>query len=168
MTDGQSMRERFVRDHDRIAQIASEVTVMFSSPSPPDALMLSKARWTFASNLMQHLAIKERHLYAKLEADARREVTQAFACSKADLLRLFDQYTEYVEAWPTAEALSSWPSYRIKALAVVNTFVARLKKEEVELFDLVDRFGIDMSTPSPVTISWTRKAFELKAKVEDH
>ncbi|MDQ9785843.1 hypothetical protein, partial [Serratia marcescens] len=103
-----SMRERFVKDHARIAQIASELIGVLDGPSPPDSLTLSKVRWAFASCLMQHLAIKERHLYAKLEGDDRPEVSQAFANSKADLLRRFDLYTVHMELWPTAKALASW------------------------------------------------------------
>jgi hypothetical protein len=167
MVDLLPMRDRFLKDHARINQFAAELIDVLNVASPPDSIMLSKARWAFASTLMQHLAIKERHLYAKLEGDGRPEVTQAFAASKADLLRRFDRYAAHMEAWPTGTAIGSWSTYRPKAIEVVLIFTDRFKNEERDLFGLIDRFDIDISTPSPITLNWARKAFEVKAKVDE-
>jgi len=72
-----------------------------------------------------------------------------------------------MDEWPTARAMSNWPVYSPKAIAVVRNFTERLKHEELALFETVAGFGIDMNEPSSVTANWTRKAFDVKAKVEE-
>ncbi len=161
------MRERFLSDHARINALAADLIALIDLPAPPDVFKLSGARWAFASNLMQHLAIKERHVYAKLEADLRPEAQALFAKSKADIVQRFADYTNHMEAWPTSKATGDWSTYRPKAIAVVKLFTARLKYEETELIDAIVRLGIDMNTPAAVTSNWVRKAFAVKSKVED-
>jgi hypothetical protein len=168
MANTETMRERLIADHARIARLAAELIAVLSEPIPPDPFKLSSARWAFASQLMQHLALKERHIYAKLETDERQQVRQAFERSKIDLLKRFDQYIQHMDTWSTSKATASWQAYRGSAIAVVNSFTDRLKKEEIDLFNIVDRFGIDISSPSPVTLNWTRKAFDVKSRVDDH
>ena len=117
---------------------------------------------------MQHLAVKERHVYAKLEIDQRLPVRAFFEKSKADLVARFDEYTAHMEAWPTSRAVSDWRDYSPKAIAVVRKFTERFEREEQELFDVLARNNIDISTPAAVTSNWTRRAFDVKARVDDH
>lgn len=161
------MKERFVKDHRRIGTLAADLRSLLRGPAPTDPDALVSARWAFASALMQHLASKERHIYAKLEHDPRMEIVTYSAKSKSDLIRRFAAYTTHMQDWPTARALADWPTYRTRAIAMVDAFVERLKWEETELVGFVERHGIDIDVPAAVTSNWVRQAFEVKASVED-
>jgi len=161
------VQEQLLREHSRIFGLAAELNALLASAIPVDPDVLAKARWSFASALMQHLAVKERYIYAKLEQDRRPQVEAFYASSKSDLLGRFAAYTQHMENWPTARALAEWSTYCPNAAAVVDRFVERLKHEETELFETLNRFDVDISFPSTVTSNWVRKAFDVKDKVHD-
>ena len=115
---------------------------------------------------MQHLALKERYLYSKLEADPRDEVRSYFAAWKRELLDLFALYTERTQEWSTTRAVADWTVYRSKAHVVISSILARLRREETELVPYAVSHQIDIGRPSAVTTNWTRKAFDLKGSVE--
>ncbi len=161
------MEKRLLEDHERIRVIASTLKELLAHDIAPDANQLASARWAFASALMQHLAIKERHIYSKLDHDPRPDVQSYFARTKADLMKRFEAYTGHMEAWPTSSARARWPAYRISATHVVDLFLERLSLEERDLLVFVNQRGIDISTPAPAGTNWTRKAFEVKDRVAD-
>ena len=156
-------RPKSVPEHRRVVAHADRLLAILKAPHP-DRETLVDARWAFASALLKHLAEKERHVYAKLEAGTG-DVARMGEGSKADLLARFDRYVAHVEAWPTSRALSGWPSYRADAIAVVEAFVARLNWEETDLVGFLVRHGIDVSKPCRATSNWVRKAFDLKSSV---
>lgn len=158
---------RLIDEQHRVCTFAEELTSLLGRAEPVDPADLARARWSFASRLMQHLAAKERHIYAKLEHDGRPEVATYFSNSKNDLLSRFQGYVRHMETWPTSQALAQWAAYRPKAIAVVDLFIIRLKREEGELLALLERYAIDITMPSPVTSNWVRQGFDVKASVED-
>lgn len=160
------IRERFDRDYVRVLGLADGLKALLNSPASVEAGGLIAARWAFASALMQHLAVKERHIYAKLELDLRPEVAAFSRRSRADLQRCFDAYTDHMQDWPTAKATAGWSVYRQRAVTVVDAFVARLRWEAKDLIAFVDTHGIDMAMPAEVTSNWVRKAFQVKSSVE--
>jgi hypothetical protein len=87
------MEARLLHDHERIRGVASDLKALLALTVAPETSQLSAARWAFASALMQHLAVKERHIYSKLEHDPRPNVQSYFALTKSDLLKRFDAYT---------------------------------------------------------------------------
>ena len=115
---------------------------------------------------MQHLALKERYLYSKLETDPRAEVRSYFAAWKRELLDLFALYTERTQEWSTTRAVADWTVYRAKAHVVINSILARLRREEAELVPYAVSHQIDIERLSAVTTNWTRKAFDLKGSVD--
>jgi hypothetical protein len=157
--------QRFARDHERVRALADGLKTLLNGPPPSDVQVLASARWAFASALMQGLAIKERHIYAKLEQDARAYVVAFSNRSKTDLLGRFDAYMQHMQQWPTSRAVRDWPCYRPSAIAVVDAFLDRLMWEEKELFAFVDAQGIDIAMPAGATSNWVRKAFDVKNSV---
>ncbi len=160
------MEEKLLRDHHRVVEIANNLKDILRETNAPNAQSLASARWAFAAALMQHLAVKERHLYAKFEHDDRPFVKAYFEKSKTDLLKCFQSYTDHIATWSTANALAKWKIYQIKAVHVVDIFIERLHAES-ELLEFAKRHDIDINTPSMMTTNWTRKAFELKDKVDE-
>jgi hypothetical protein len=154
------------RDHVRIYGLGAEPRSVLNAATAADPQVLAITRWYFASAILQHLAVKERYVYAKLEHDPRPEVIAYFHASKADLVRRFASYTERMEEWPTAKGVQQWPMYRLKAIAVVGTFIERFKWEETDLLSFVARHKIDISEPAAVTSNWVRKALDIKNSLE--
>jgi hypothetical protein len=72
-----------------------------------------------------------------------------------------------MEAWPTSSALVRWAAYRVSATHVVDLFLERLIQEERDLLIFVKRYEINISNPAPASTNWTRKAFEVKDRVEE-
>ena len=161
------MDDKFILDNQRVFTTATSLIALLADFNASGDQALAAARWAFASALMQNLAIKERHLYTKLEHDSRPEVRAYFARSKADLLNRFQSYTEHMATWSTSSALVHWPIYRVKAVYVVEIFIERLEAER-SLLALANQYNIDTTMPSLATTNWTRKAFEVKDKVDDH
>ena len=158
--------QRFARDHERVGALADGLKTLLNGPPPNDVQVLASARWAFASALMQGLAIKERHIYAKLEQDARAHVAAFSERSKADLLGRFDAYMQHMQQWPTSRVVGDWLRYRPSAIAVVDAFLDRLIWEEKDLFAFVDVQGIDIAMPAGATSNWVRNAFDIKNSVE--
>lgn len=167
MTSSSEVRDCLLQDHVRLNALAADLRTLLSLREPPDIARFRTLRWAFASNLMQHLATKERHIYAKLQADERPELRSLHLGSTAQLSTIFDAYVSHMDAWPTGLALCHWPSYRPLATAVLEDFMSFFAREELELFDALSRFPIDIATPTPLISSWARRAFEIKAKVDD-
>jgi Hemerythrin HHE cation binding domain len=161
------MEARLLQDHEKIRIIASDLRTLLASNEVPETSRLSAVRWAFASALMQHLAVKERHIYSKLEHDPRPDVQSYFVRTKDDLLKRFNAYTQHMEAWPTSRALVRWAAYRVSATHVVDLFLERLSQEERDLLIYVKRYEIDISNPAPAGTNWTRKAFGVKDRVDD-
>ena len=159
------MELKIAHGNQRVVKMAERLKDVLNQIEAPDDQSLASARWAFASALMQNLAVKERHLYTKLEQDSRPEVAAYFALSKADLLSRFEAYTEHMATWSTSSALGQWSIYRVKAIHVIDIFVERLQTEQ-SLLAYAKRHNIDISTPSSATTNWTRKAFEVKDQVE--
>ena len=67
--DNSPLFVRFSRDHEQVVKLGENLKVLLKGATPCDIQDLASARWAFASALMQTLAIKERHIYAKLEHD---------------------------------------------------------------------------------------------------
>jgi hypothetical protein len=157
---------RFARDHEHVRALADCLKTLLNGPPPSDVQVLTSARWAFASALMQGLAVKERHIYAKLEQDARTNVVAFSERSKVDLLGRFDAYMQHIQQWPTSRAVGNWLRYRPSAIGVVDAFLDRLMWEEKELFAFVDAQGIDIAMPAGATSNWVRNAFDIKNSVE--
>jgi uncharacterized short protein YbdD (DUF466 family) len=158
--------EKLTLDHATVRTAADALISILSGQAPDDTSALASARWAFASRLMQHLALKERYIYTKLEQHPDASVRTEFEKSKEDLLARFSLYTEHMRCWPTSRAVTAWHVYRVSAASVVQTFLDRLTLEERELFPLVLRSGIDFRSPSPPGENWTRRAFEVKDGIE--
>lgn len=164
---GAAMEDRILQDQRRVLDAADRLKSVLENKASAASDILAKERWHFASVLMQHLALNERHIYARLDQDPRADVKAFFGGFKGALQQCFDAYTAHMERWTTAQAQGDWSAYRASAVAVVDRFVEHLRREEISLLPFVRKYGIDISAPTAVTSNWVRSAFAIKDSVED-
>ena len=87
------MLDKFLQDHAVLRQMGESLIALLDLPEMPDPQELAERRWRLSSHVMQHLALEDRYLYAKLLSDPRPDV-RAYADADG---------AEHPDAFPAVE-----------------------------------------------------------------
>jgi hypothetical protein len=156
------MLDKFLQDHAVLRQMGESLIALLDLPEMPDPQELAERRWRLSSHVMQHLALEDRYLYAKLLNDPRPDVRAKGECFQQELSSLFGDYVEQGKYWTQERIAADWHGYRHKAKQRVLIMFARVDREEAELFPLIEDATIDASTKVPHSTNWARDAFAIK------
>jgi hypothetical protein len=156
------MLEKLLHDHAVLRERGERLIALLDLPSMPDPQVLAHTRWQLSSHVMQHLALEERYLYAKLLSDPRPHVRALGESFQRELAALYADYSEQGKYWTQDRIAADWDAYRHPAKARALAMFARAEREEAQLYPLIQGASIDVSTHAPHTSNWTRDAFAIK------
>lgn len=156
------MLEKLLHDHDVLRERAGKLIVLLDLPVMPDPELLGQARWELSGYVMQHLALEDRYVYAKLLADPRPHVRALGQNSQDELKALYTEYARQGQYWTQERIASGWDLYRRPAKKRVLQMLERIDREETELYPLVHDAAINVSTHAPHSTNWARDAFAIK------
>lgn len=159
------MLSTMLQDHQKIRRCAVRLRALTDQATPCDMAELAAARWELGSNVMRHLAYEDRHLYSKLEQDGRPEINATGRAFQGELRVLFGAYAEHAKSWTPDRIIADWTSYRTAVAGFLVQLMARMSREERELYPLFGETGIDASGTAPVKDNWTREAFAIKDRI---
>lgn len=161
------MLDRLLRDHQVIREKAQALLDLLDSDQMPSRSILAETRWTLGSQIMQHLAYEDRHLYSKLLHDERAEVRETGRQFHSDLAALFAAYASNAQHWTPDRIAQDWDGFRADARRMTLAMFARIDLEEAELYPLAAGAQIDLKTNYAPTANWTREAFAIKDAIID-
>lgn len=94
----------------------------------------------FSGTLRMHAAMEEEALYPELLASKDPEVRSIAQSLHADLDGLYGRWNEFMERWPDAETIAAKRfAFRVDLVRVLTTLGRRMKREDDELYPLVER-----------------------------
>lgn len=156
------MLDRLLRDHEVIRKKAHVLLDLLDREHMPPRSVLAETRWTLGSQIMQHLAYEDRHLYAKLLHDERADVRETGRQFHSDLATLFAAYASNAQHWTPDRIAEDWDGFRAASRKMTLAMFARIDLEESELYPLAAGAQIDLKTNYAPTANWTREAFAIK------
>ncbi|WP_446654063.1 hypothetical protein [Blastomonas sp.] len=156
------MLERMLLDHAVLRERGESLMALLDRSEMPDQQLLAETRWQLSGHVMQHLALKDRYLYAKLLNDPRPHVRAIGEEFHQELAALYADYCEQGKYWTQERVAAEWEAYRHPAKARILAMFARVEREETQLFPLVYDASIDISTQVPHSSNWAREAFAIK------
>lgn len=156
------MLDKLLQDHAILRERGQSLLALLDLSEMPDQQVLAETRWQLSGHVMQHLALKDRYLYAKLLTDPRPDVRAMGEEFHRELAALYADYCEQGKYWTQERVAAEWETYRHPAKARVLAMFARVEREEAELFPLVYDASIDISTQVPHSSNWAREAFAIK------
>lgn len=102
----------------------------------PDLAALGKCRWTLARLISAHLAYEATHLYPAL-AKCGEKATATRDRMASEIGQLTAALGEHVRSWTVASIETEWASYRRSSRQLIDRLVARMDREEAELYPLL-------------------------------
>ncbi|WP_371424013.1 hemerythrin domain-containing protein [Tardiphaga sp.] len=153
------------RGHAKVRAAAEQLLALLDTRQLADMTELARARWSFASELIQSLTFKERYLYGHFERNSTPAIKDKFAASIAAMEQCFVAYRDHMQRWPTEITATSWPDYTRSAQTVVRAFLARIDHEERHLLPIAREMGaLTVSSATPAR-NWARQAFDIKGRI---
>jgi len=159
------MLATMLQDHEKLRQCAARLRALIDAAQPCDMAELAAVRWDLGSTMMRHLAYEDRHLYSKFEQDPRPTIKATGQAFQAELRSQFGAYAEHAKGWTPDRIVADWANYRTAVTGFLAMLMARIDREERDLYPLVGEAGIDTRTSSPVQNNWTREAFAIKDQI---
>ena len=156
------MLNKLLQDHAMLREKGEALIALLDLPSMPDRQILAQMRWEVSSLMMQHLALEDRYLYAKLISDPRPHVRSIGERFQQELLDLYAHYSEQGKYWTQDRIAADWDGYRHAAKRRTHVMFERIEREESELYPLIAGAAIDINSHAPHTTNWAREAFAIK------
>lgn len=156
------MLQKLLDDHAMLREKGEALIVLLDLPVMPDRHVLAELRWQVSSLMMQHLALEDRYLYAKLINDPRPDIRSMGERFQQELIGLYAHFSEQARYWTQDRIAADWDGYRHPARQRAHIMFARIEREEAELYPLIKDASIDLSTQVPHSANWTRDAFAIK------
>lgn len=103
---------------------------------------VSALRWKINRILLAHLAKEDRLVYPALISSGDRDTASTAHLISAEVGDLADKWRHYLSYWTVARIREDGEAFRAQTVAVEQALLARIEREEAELFPLLQ------STPS--------------------
>lgn len=103
---------------------------------------LSTLRWKINRILLAHLAKEDRLVYPALISCRDRDTASMAHLISAEVGDLADKWRHYLSYWTVSRIREDGEAFRAQTIAVEQALLARIEREEAELFPLLQ------STPS--------------------
>ncbi len=157
---------RLISEHSKLRFLGNDLVGLVSGSEPCDFDELSRRRWDLARTVHQHLAYEERQLFAPLASDLRPEVRAAGATAKRGVEQLHLLYKVHLERWTEDEITSRWAEFQVAVKMMVTRMIAKIDREEVDLFPLVADDDEVFQRWGPGMRNWAGDGVALKPLIE--
>ncbi len=129
---------RLLAEHVQLLAFGVDLAALLDRAEPPTAEALSDCRWQIARLLLRHLPVEERHVFLRLDAHPDPAVRATMAAFRIGLDGRYEIYRKHSEQWTIERAIADWTSYRVSARRQILMLEEGLRKEEEELYPLLD------------------------------
>ena len=118
--------------HDELRALVARYRAELARPAP-DLAALSDCRWKLLRLVMAHLAYEDAHLFPAL-ARHGAGLDAAGRTRKGEVSALFARFQDHVREWTAIRIESDWRAFGEHASTLLNALVARMEREERELY----------------------------------
>lgn len=118
------MLEKLMSDHDEIEVISDELLARVRMAVLDDPSGLSKCRWRLQRVLSRHLALEDKHVYARLDQFRCPRIDSLSRRVVAELVTLVDDYAGHGKRWTMDAVARDWSGY----CKAVEDLVVRLRR----------------------------------------
>lgn len=152
MSDGHGVTARFARQHDVLAELAKSLLRMLDA----DALHLdpTPARRTlavFSGRLRVHAVMEQEALYPRLLASSDPSVAAKAQELLDDVGDIYRAFFAHMSRWSSAASIQAdFAAFKRDTKALLHRLHTRMKRENDELYPLVDRSNPGKSGERPV------------------
>ena len=126
-------------DHAELDRLCGEMATLIDSPEPCDLTAIATLRWRMARLVTQHLALEDHHIYTPAARDPLSRLGKAAETLKAELGTLYADYQAHIATWPGEKMTAQWSVFRPEALALLARLRARIRRENADLYALVQK-----------------------------
>jgi hemerythrin-like domain-containing protein len=132
----------YLKAHDEIAQDMGKISNLLNSPDQiaKQAEQIRALLTSMTGKLKVHLAMEDDVLYPKLSQHQNADVRAIAKRFSDEMGGLKKAFTDYVTKWPGSMAIQKDPAaFMNETKGVLNALAERVKKENTELFPMVDK-----------------------------
>ncbi|WP_187336682.1 hemerythrin domain-containing protein [Novosphingopyxis iocasae] len=126
------MLAKLLDDHERIAQLAAELSDFIAEDAPPFTARFAQVRWNLARELSTHLAVETQILKEAL----RQKILLESHANSLDLT-LGEDLRQHIVRWPDPELRDDWFAYRQDLEALLTRLQRRVEREETRIYPAI-------------------------------
>lgn len=159
------MLPRLLDDHDRTREACAELLALIGRDQPCPPELLADCRWRVASLVLRHLPVEDRHVYQRLESHPDAAAVACAERFKEEREVIYGAFQRHSAMWTPETVAAGWEEYRSQARRLINLLLARLDREERELYPLLA--GAPETTPvrRPDDRNWAGDGWTLRATI---
>ncbi|TPG14294.1 hemerythrin domain-containing protein [Sphingomonas oligophenolica] len=157
---------RLLSEHSKLRLLGNDLVALVSTAEVCDFDELARRRWDLARTVHLHLAYEDRQLFVPLDSDPRPHVRAAAAAAKRGVEQLHALYTAHVEHWGDHEVTARWGEFQVAVKVMVARMIAKLDREETDLFPLVADDDDIVGCWQPGMRNWAGDGVALKPLIE--
>lgn len=157
---------RLLSEHSKLRSLGADLVELVSTKDVCDFNELARRRWDLARTVHLHLAYEERQLFTPLDADSRPHVRAAAAAAKHGIEQLHALYKAHVEHWGDQEITAHWGGFQVAVKVMVARMIAKLDREETDLFPWVADEDEVAGCWQPGMRNWAGDGVALKPLIE--
>jgi hypothetical protein len=156
---------RLLAEHAQLLALGANLAALLDQPEPPTAEALSDCRWQIARLLLRHLPVEDRHVFLRLDAHPDPAVRATMAAFRVGLEERYAIYRKHSEQWTIERAIAEWNNYRPSARRQILMLEEGLRKEEEELYPLLDGAPPAPAERSADHRNWAGDAWVLREQL---
>lgn len=100
----------------------------------PAAAEISAIRWRMSRLLLTHLAKEDSHVYPRLKADHRLDVSEMAVRYEQEMGDLAGRWQAFIIDWPAPRMTADWAGFRAATILILDALAARIMCEERDLY----------------------------------
>lgn len=131
-------RASLAAEHTDLARMVDELRRAVDDDEP-DFERLAHARWRLGFLLAVHLAKEDKHVYPALKRHENASLASLATKYETEMGDIDQRYRDYLADWPIQMITKRWLQFRLATTDLMDKLVQRIKREERELYPLLDR-----------------------------
>lgn len=141
MSDAHGITARFARQHDQLAELAEDLLRMLDADDLAlDPTPVRRTLAVFSGRLRVHAAMEQEALYPRLLASSDPLVASKAQELLDDVGDIYKAFFDHMSRWSSADEIRArCELFRRETWALLHRLHARMKRENDELYPLVDR-----------------------------
>jgi len=134
---------RYRDHHADLARLAQQVTdTLPSLGQTPDLALIRHALTAFTAKLRVHLALEDDALYPRLFRHDNSRIRQTADQFSREMGDLRQGYDAHIHHWSNAEIERDPATFSQATRRIVETLMARMGREDLQLYPLLDQIGL--------------------------
>ncbi|MBI2393346.1 MAG: protein kinase [Deltaproteobacteria bacterium] len=141
-TSSRSPTDNFRRQHEELARLGAEIIAALETDVAAHAAHVRRLVARFAGKLSMHATMENEALYPRLLAHRDASVSGRAKALYDEVSTLYASFGTYAKRWPDSASIEADPAAFTKdTRRVLAILSARMRRENDELYPLVDRAG---------------------------